>query len=228
MSERFLWGGVAPECAARGAAAFTSSANAIKATDLRTRHDGDVTASDDTFVAFVDHLTEALDDPQARAWDRLHFSRFHFDRLIRGVAGEPPAAFRRRILLERAAYRMVTTRAPLLDIAVEAGYGSHEAFTRAFTRACGPPPPYGTTPATWRPAPGRIRTPAPSDVHFHPPGSLRLPARDKVTAMDLLTRMVEHHIWLTGGMVRRGGRLAAGQLAQPIEVDVDDDRQTIR
>mgnify|MGYP002145969864 CR=1 FL=1 len=33
------------------------------------------------------------------AWvTRLHFSRYHFDRLIRSVAGEPPAAFRRRIL----------------------------------------------------------------------------------------------------------------------------------
>ena len=142
--------------------------------------------------------------------------------MIRSVAGEPPQAFRRRILLERAAYRMVTTRAPLIDLAVEAGYGSHEAFTRAFTRA------YGVPPATWRSSPGRIRIPAPSDVHFHPPGSLRLPARDKVTAMDLMTRMVEHHIWLTGEMVRLAGRLTDEQLDQPIELDVDDDVQTIR
>ena len=142
--------------------------------------------------------------------------------MIRSVAGEPPQAFRRRILLERAAYRMVTTRAPLIDLAVEAGYGSHEAFTRAFTRA------YGVPPAAWRRSPGRIRIPAPSDVHFHPPGSLRLPARDKVTAMDLMTRMVEHHIWLTGEMVRLAGRLTDEQLDQPIELDVDDDAQTIR
>jgi AraC family transcriptional regulator len=110
-----------------------------------------VTASDDTFVAFVDHLAEALDNPEARAWDRLHFSRFHFDRLIRGVAGESPAAFRRRILLERSAYRMITTRAPLLDIAVEAGYGSHEAFTRAFAKAFAKA--FGLAPAAWRSRP---------------------------------------------------------------------------
>jgi hypothetical protein len=142
--------------------------------------------------------------------------------MIRGVAGEPPQAFRRRILLERAAYRMVTTKAPLIDIAVEAGYGSHEAFTRAFARA------YGVAPAAWRRKPGRIRIPAPSDVHFHPPGSLRLPARDKVTAMDLMTRMVEHHIWLTGEMVRLASRLTDEQLDQLIGLDVDDDEQTIR
>jgi AraC family transcriptional regulator len=86
----------------------------------------------DTFVEFVDHLVDVLDDhdtgPEELA-ARMHFSRFHFDRMIRSVAGEPPSAFRRRILLERAAYRMITTIAPLIDIAVEAGYGSHEAFT---------------------------------------------------------------------------------------------------
>ena len=137
--------------------------------------------------------------------------------MIRSVAGEPPSALRRRILLERAAYRMITTTAPLIDIAVEAGYGSHEAFTRAFTRA------YGVPPATWRRKPGHIQIEAPSDVHFHPPGSLRLPARDKVTAMDLLTKMVEHHVWLTGEMVRLAERLTDEQLDQPIELDVDDD-----
>lgn len=186
----------------------------------------------DTFAGFVYHLTEALastgaDDDAATAssaaWAaRLGFSRFHFDRMIRSVAGEPPTTFRRRILLERAAYRMITTTAPLIDIAVEAGYGSHEAFTRAFARA------YGVPPATWRRRPGRIQVEAPSDVHFHPPGGLRLPARDEVTAMELLTKMVEHHIWLTGEMVRLAERLTDDQLDEPIEVSVDGDRQTIR
>jgi len=186
-----------------------------------------MSTSADTFADFVEHLAEALDDARITEatgdeWAaRLHFSRYHFDRMIRSVAGEPPSAFRRRILLERAAYRMITTTAPL-DIAVEAGYGSHEAFTRAFTKA------YGAPPAVWRRRPGHIQIPAPSDVHFHPPGGLRLPARDKVTSMDLLTKMVEHHIWLTGEMVRLAERLTDAQLDQPIELDVDDDRQTIR
>jgi len=187
-----------------------------------------MSSSADTFADFVDHLAEALDDARiteatGEEWAaRLHFSRYHFDRMIRSVAGEPPSAFRRRLLLERAAYRMITTTAPLLDIAVEAGYGSHEAFTRAFTKA------YGAPPAAWRRRPGHIQIPAPSDVHFHPPGGLRLPARDKVTSMDLLTKMVEHHIWLTGEMVRLAERLTDEQLDQPIVLDVDDDEQTIR
>ena len=186
------------------------------------------TVAQDTFAQFVDHLTEALDDTELTGltgddWAaRLHFSRFHFDRMISAVAGEPPAAFRRRILLERAAYRMITTTAPLIDIAVEAGYGSHEAFTRAFTKA------YGVAPAAWRRKPGHLQVEAPSGVHFHPPGGLRLPARDKVNGMQLLTRMVEHHVWLTGEMVRLAERLSDEQLDQPIVLDVDEDQQTIR
>src|SRR3954463_13224323 len=104
----------------------------------------------DTFSDFVDLLADALDDHELSAGERaarLHFSRYHLDRLVRSVAGEPPQALRRRVLLERAAERMLTTRAPLLDIAVEAGYSSHEAFTRAFSRA------YGVPPAAWRTQP---------------------------------------------------------------------------
>ena len=54
----------------------------------------------DTFADFVDHLAEALDDHATASGDdlarRFHFSRFHFDRMITSVAGEPPQTFRRR------------------------------------------------------------------------------------------------------------------------------------
>lgn len=181
--------------------------------------------SQDTFLRFVDSLASHLDEHQARGDElaaRVHLSRFHFDRVICAVAGESPARFRRRVLLERGAYRLITSRMSVLDIAVEAGYSSHEAFTRAFQRA------YGAPPSVWRATPRRFQLSAPNEVHFHPPGSLRLPARSKLTAMELLTRMVEHHIWLIGEMITRAERLPAGQLDQPIELSVDDDEQTVR
>lgn len=179
----------------------------------------------DHFAGFVAVLADALDDHDAGNEElarRLFLSRFHLDRIVSSVAGEPPAAFRRRILLERAAYRLLTTDRTLLDVAVEAGYGSHEAFTRAFTRA------YGVSPARWRGRPTAIRIEAPSGVHFHPPGSLRLPGQQKVSPMNLLTSMVEHHIWLTGEMIARAERLTDEQLDKPIELSVDEDQQTIR
>jgi AraC-like DNA-binding protein len=187
----------------------------------------DVSTATDTFTAFVDVLAEALDDHDASGEDlakRVHLSRFHFDRVIAAAAGEPPASFRRRVLLERAAYRLVTTDHTIIDIAIEAGYGSNEAFTRAFARA------YGMNPARWRRRPSRIQIEAPSDVHFHPPGSLRLPARTEVGPMDLLNKMVEHHVWLVGEMVSRAATLSDEQLDAPIQISVEgvDDDPTLR
>jgi AraC-like DNA-binding protein len=181
----------------------------------------------DTFASFVASLADNLDDHGARGEDlaaRVHLSRFHFDRIVSAVAGETPARFRRRVLLERAAYRLVTSGLGVLEIAVEAGYSSNEAFTRAFRRA------YGVGPAAWRAAPRRIQLDAPNGVHFQPPGSLRLPARRKVTSMDLLTKLVEHHIWLVGELLDRAERLPGEQLDGPIEVSVEgiDDDPTLR
>ena len=180
----------------------------------------------DTFADFVDGLIGALDDHDATGADwaaRQHFSRFHFDRMIKSVGGEPPQALRRRILLERAAYRMITTRAPLLDIAVEAGYSSHEAFTRAFTKA------YDAAPREWRKKPGHIQIGDPAGVHFVPPASIRLPSRDQVRGPDLLEKMVEHHVWLTGELIRVAGRLDDAELDAPVTVEDDSDAsQSIR
>jgi AraC-like DNA-binding protein len=185
-----------------------------------------MTVAADTFAEFVDGLAEALDDHEASGEDwaaRHHFSRFHFDRMIKSVGGEAPQALRRRILLERAAYRMITTRAPLLDIAVEAGYSSHEAFTRAFAKA------YDTAPREWRKKPGHIQIGDPEAVHFVPPASIRLPSRDQVRGSDLLEKMVEHHVWLTGELVRVAGRLTDAQLDEAaVREDEPDESQSIR
>ena len=181
----------------------------------------------DTFTTFVDSLAESLDDHDASGEDlaaRAYLSRFHFDRVVSAVSGETPVRLRRRILPERAAFRLVTTRATVLEVALEAGYSSNEAFTRAFRRA------YGAAPASWRAAPARIQLDTPNGVHFHPPGGLRLPARDEVSSMDLMRKMVEHHVWLVGEIVDRAGALTDEQLDAPIELSVEgvDDDPTLR
>jgi AraC family transcriptional regulator len=188
----------------------------------------DMSPKTDLFATFVDVVADSLDDPGTKGADlarRAYLSRFHFDRVITAVAGESPSAFRRRLLLERAAYRLLSCADGVLDIAVQAGYGSHEAFTRAFTRA------YGMTPREWRREPSRrFFLEAPSGVHFHPPAGLRLPANRKVKGMDVLVKMVEHHVWLTGEMINRMERVTAETLDKPIELSVDgfDSNPTIR
>jgi AraC family transcriptional regulator len=60
------------------------------------------------------------------------FSRRQFHRLTVRTMGETPAAHQRRVRLDRAAWLLLTTRATVLDIALETGWESHEVFTRAF------------------------------------------------------------------------------------------------
>ena len=167
----------------------------------------------------LDLVEASLDEPELAGADlaaRAYLSRFHFDRLVRAALGEPPTAFRRRLLLERTAYRLATGRDTVLDIAVEAGYGSPDAFTRAFVRA------YGSTPSEYRRT-ARVdrELAAPNGIHFHPPGGLRLPAETRSDPMDVLTAMFEHHLWLVGEIVDRLDGLDDTALDRPIESSVE-------
>ncbi|HEY2937691.1 MAG TPA: hypothetical protein VGJ25_13900 [Gaiellaceae bacterium] len=62
----------------------------------------------DRLLALIDVLVESVELPArgAELARRAHFSRFHFDRLVAAALHETPAAFRRRLLLERAAYEL--------------------------------------------------------------------------------------------------------------------------
>jgi len=77
-----------------------------------------MSVSTDTFARFIDLLADTIDDHQAAGETqaaRLHMSRFHFDRLVSAAGGEPPGALRRRVLMERAAYQLITSDREVLD-----------------------------------------------------------------------------------------------------------------
>ena len=61
-------------------------------------------------------------------------SPFELHRAFRRVTGEPPKQFTQRLRIERAAAQLVLERRPILAIALENGFASHEVFTRAFLR----------------------------------------------------------------------------------------------
>ena len=181
----------------------------------------------DTFAQLVDLLAAHLEDPDLDARslaDAAYLSRSHFDRVVKAVTGETPTAFGRRVRLERAASRLRREQVTILDVAVEAGYSSHEAFTRAFQRA------YGVGPAAWRGAGLGTELPTPNGVHFHPPSGLVLPARTKVSAMDFLTDLVDHHLAVLGTLVDRAATLPDEALDARIEISVAgiDEAPTIR
>ncbi|HJZ99720.1 MAG TPA: AraC family transcriptional regulator [Candidatus Solibacter sp.] len=80
------------------------------------------------------------------------FSPFHFHRIFRALTGEGVYEHVRRLRLERAAQRLKLQEQPVTQIAFEAGYESHEAFTRAFHAM------FGKSPSEFR-EPSRVQPP---------------------------------------------------------------------
>ncbi len=91
------------------------------------------------------------------------FSSFHFHRIFAAMTGETIADHVRRLRLERAAMELRSGAKQVIQVALDAGYEAHEAFTRAFKAA------YGVSPAKFRRAAGPLAIlAAPSGVHFRP------------------------------------------------------------
>jgi AraC-like DNA-binding protein len=159
----------------------------------------------------VDAVLEALDeglDGRALA-ARAMLSPFHFNRLVRAGIGEAPAAFRRRLLLERAAWRL-GRGASVTEAGLEAGYDAVEAFSRAFSRA------HGVPPSRFVDEPRSYRLAAPNSIHFHPPGGLLLPGYPRTTTMDLSFRLVEHEHWHTARLLEQAATLSDEALDRPV------------
>ena len=108
--------------------------------------------------------------------------------MTRGT-GETPVALRRRVMLERAAWR-VAHGTSVTDASLEAGYESVDGFARAFARA------YGTPPSTFAGSgDGRAHwLPAPNGVHFHPPLSLWVHESEEAAPAHVSAQLVQHDL----------------------------------
>jgi AraC family transcriptional regulator len=95
----------------------------------------------------LEHIDRHLDQPLEL--DALaavaNFSPFHFHRLFSAWMGETLGEYLRRRRLEVAALRLVSQPdTPVLDIALSTGFGSAEAFARAFKAR------FGSSATAWR------------------------------------------------------------------------------
>ncbi len=106
----------------------------------------------------VANLDLALD--LARLAARAGLSPFHFHRVFKGMTGETPLELVRRLRLERAAARLVGTDLGITRLAFEAGFETHEAFSRAFRLA------YGTSPTGFRRRHPRYEIAASCGIHY--------------------------------------------------------------
>jgi AraC family transcriptional regulator len=144
--------------------------------------------------AVLDEDHRRLDDMAGGAYS----SPYHFTRQLSAGAGEPPVAMRRRVMLERAAWQL-RHGATVTDVAFAAGYESVEGFSRAFSNAFGQPPSQPATGSHW--------LPAPNGIHFHPPTSLWVHAKE--SAMNPLTeQLVQHDLDDTAELIDRAKQLS--------------------
>jgi len=102
----------------------------------------------------VDHIYASLakEDPAGLSLDELSavsgFSKYHFHRLFAACVGMNLAVFVQRLRLKKASYQLAFyPDMPIIDIALDAGFESHEAFSRAFKRT------YQITPSQFRTEP---------------------------------------------------------------------------
>jgi hypothetical protein len=138
------------------------------------------------------------------------------ERLRRAMAGESPARFTGRLVLERAAHQVATTDRTLRDIATESGFTGYDVFARAFRREL------GALPSQWRADPTSHLVDAPGDAHVHPPDGVRLPARWRMDSVDLVVDMAERHVRVVAGLIE-----AARQVPRP-ELDRSAEGGTLR
>lgn len=139
-------------------------------------------------------------------------SRTQFHRLFRTVVEETPAAMRRRLILERAAYQLAHSELSVTDIAFNANYNSLEAFTRAFRKA------FRTSPSLYR----RMRDshfhlPSSNGIHFLVPGSAAKGGND----MDLFDRFAGNDSWHTRRLLEYASTLTDEQLDRPLPTVVE-------
>jgi AraC family transcriptional regulator len=137
-------------------------------------------------------------------------SEFHFSREVRRLTGESPAALRRRIMLERAAWRLHRGES-VSAVAADEGWSSAEVFSRAFRRTFGVPPS--------RAAEIQFRLPAPNGLHFHPPQSLWLDDDGDTCGSrkaEISRLMVDHDVADTAYLIDRAAQLTEDQWIQEV------------
>lgn len=168
----------------------------------------------DGLRSLLDALVESIepDGTGAEVAASVHVSRFHFDRIVRAALDETPGAFRRRLLLERAAFSLAGG-AGVGEAALAGGYLSPQAFARAFRHA------YGVPPSAFAGSGRPFRLPAPNGIHFHPPGALLVEGGERSDTMDLTDRMLEHDLWLTARLLDAAEELPEQELSEPLEVE---------
>ena len=136
------------------------------------------------------HLTEEL--PLSAIAEHSGCSPWHFHRLFVSLTGETPATYIWKRRLSEICRRLVETRQPLVDIALDCGFESQATFTRAFTRHVGV-------------SPGRFRRMHPHSLpaYLYQPLDLHALVERRHRRETMEARIVRKHAFLVLGMAGR-------------------------
>jgi|GEM_PF-2033363 len=139
------------------------------------------------------------------------YSVAQFYRRFRMDMGEQPLHLRRRLLLERAAYELTRTEAPISEIALKARYGSFEGFSRGFRQA------FGVSPRRYRTLRVTDYRLDPSHaIHFAPSNTTEAD-RQGAIAMNMIERLCGAHYLNMKLILDRCETLSDDQLDRPVE-----------
>ncbi len=72
--------------------------------------------------------------------DSIHFSKYHYQRMFRKIAGDSVMSYVTKRKLSLAGRELLETDASVIEVAFKYGYDSHEGFTRSFKAYMGVSP----------------------------------------------------------------------------------------
>lgn len=110
----------------------------------------------------IDFIGQHLDEDLSleKLSDFSHISKFHFHRLFTAFTGLSLHQYIKWLRLKRAAHQLIVNKdQSIINIAINAGFESHEAFSRAFKNVCGISPSQyrrGSSWSHWEQSPYRL------------------------------------------------------------------------
>jgi AraC-like DNA-binding protein len=117
----------------------------------------------DAVQRMKDYIEEHITEPITLRMlaDAANYSPWHADRVFKELTGQTPFEYLRAVRLSRAAARLRDTDAKIVDVALDFVFGSHEGFTRAFSKQ------FGMTPQHFRKHGSPIKFLTPEQVRGH-------------------------------------------------------------
>jgi len=121
-------------------------------------------------LSFIQSIVNQIEDEIAdevnikKLADDMGVSAWHFQRLFKSLVGDTLGNYLRGRRLTRAAQLLTDSQLGIIDIAMESGFNSHEAFSRSFKSH------FDLTPKAFRQSPPKItlkEKPVLSDTLFH-------------------------------------------------------------